>query len=241
MIKPTFDLDKIKFSTDKTTFKKAVDLYESGKVTQFEEGIDSYTAIVLGTKPYQVSVEARDYNYSYCGCYLGQNNTLCKHMIAVAIYAVAGGKKLSEEEKTQITSPVASGVLGELKPEKINQVKKEITKAVSYIKYYRGPSRTWFAYQDSLTEGCNRLSAIISKLPISVQITDLIVNLLVRLDKKLQSGVDDSDGTVGGFIEETVKVLEEYARLDKNVIGSFNKLEGLQTCFGWEEPLVKML
>lgn len=54
-----YDLDKIKFATDGPTFERAVGLYESGKVTKFEEGINAYSAIVLGTKPYQVSVEAR--------------------------------------------------------------------------------------------------------------------------------------------------------------------------------------
>ena len=54
---PDYDLNKIKFATDGPTFEKAVALYESGKVTQFEEGIRSYCAIVIGTKPYRVSVE----------------------------------------------------------------------------------------------------------------------------------------------------------------------------------------
>ena len=55
---PDYDLNKIKFATDGLTFGKAVALYESGKVTQFEEGIRSYSAVVLGTKPYRVSIEA---------------------------------------------------------------------------------------------------------------------------------------------------------------------------------------
>lgn len=33
---PTYDLNKIKFATDKATFKRAVGLYESGKVTEME-------------------------------------------------------------------------------------------------------------------------------------------------------------------------------------------------------------
>lgn len=31
-MQPKYDLDKIKFATDGSTFEKAVDLYESGKV-----------------------------------------------------------------------------------------------------------------------------------------------------------------------------------------------------------------
>ena len=96
---PQYDLDKIKFATDGPTFERAVALYENEKVTEFEEGFGMYSAVVLGTKPYRVSVEGRRYGYGCCECYLGQQGTLCKHMVAVAIYAVKGGRKLSKEEK----------------------------------------------------------------------------------------------------------------------------------------------
>ena len=240
-MKPKFDLDKIKYGVDPATFQKAIDLYKNGKVKNFEEGIASYTANVLGTHLYRVSVEQRDYHYSFCDCYLGQNETLCKHAIAVAIYAVTSGKKLTKEDETQITKPVSSEVIGELPEDELKSVKADITKSISYIKYYDGPSRTWFAYQNSLDEGVNRLSKIVSELPISVQTTDLIINLLLRLDKKLQSGVDDSNGTVGGFIEETVEVLKDFVKKDSKVATSFKKLIGISSCFGWEESLISLI
>ena len=241
MIKPRYDLEKIKFVTEETTFKKAIGLYENGKVTKFKDTSYTYTAIVLGTQPYRVFVSNKHYDQGNCECYLGRNDSLCKHMVTVAIFAVARGRKLTKEEKTKTTGPVASGILGELKPDEMLQVKEDLPKAFSYIKYYRGPSKIWFAYQNSLDEGVNRLSATISKLPTSEQTGNLIIRLLLRLDKKLQSGVDDSDGTVGGFIEETVEVLKEYVRLDRDVIKSFKKLVGVHTCFGWEEALLKMV
>ena len=60
---------------------------------------------------------------------------------------------------------------------------------------------------------------MVSDLPASEQTTQLLVDMLLRLDKKLcQGGVDDSDGTVGGFMyEQTVEVLKEYAKLDPPV------------------------
>lgn len=65
--------------------------------------------------------------------------------------------------------------------------------------------------------------------------------MLLRLDKKLcQGGVDDSNGTVGGFVYEVVDMLQEYAKLDSSCIKAFKKLCGQSTCFGWEEPLVKI-
>lgn len=44
---PDFTLDKIKFATDALTFEKVIKLYEAGKVTQVEEGIRSYTVVVI--------------------------------------------------------------------------------------------------------------------------------------------------------------------------------------------------
>lgn len=237
---PKYDLDKIKFATDSPTFEKAVGLCEKGKVTQFKESIMAYSAIVLGTKPYRVSVEARRYDYGHCECYLGQNDMLCKHMVALAIYAVKNGQPLTDEEKRQMSQVTCSGRLGEISKGELLSFKKEITGAMRYIKAYEGPSRIWFAYQGSLSEGCNRLTKIVSELPISEQTAKLLVDMLLRLDNKLcRGGVDDSDGTVGGFIEETVQVLEEYAKLDQNCAKAFEALKDKETCFGWEEPLLR--
>ncbi len=237
-----FDLNKIKFATDQPTYEKAVGLYESGKVTQFEEGLGSYSAIVLGTRPYHVSIEARRFGHGICECYLGQQDTLCKHIVAVSIYAVKDGETLTQEEKALIGSPVCNGTPGELDKETLQYTKKAITSAMSYIKPYNVPSRLWFSYQHSLEEGCARLAKLVSDLPVSEQTARLLVDVLLRLDKKLcTGGVDDSNGTVGGFIEEVVLMLQEYATLDQKCINAFEKLCGKETCFGWEEPLVKIV
>lgn len=235
---PDYDLDKIKFATDEPTFEKAVGLYESGKVTKFEDNGYTYTATVFGGQVYKVFVSNKKYDMGGCECYLGQNDTLCKHMAAVAIYAVMGGEKLTDEDKKLVSSPACSGSKGTLSNKELTDAKKEITGAMKCIKPYNGPSRIWFAYQNSLSEGCRRLSKIISGLPVSGQTAGLLVGLLIRLDDKLcQGGVDDSNGTVGGFIEEVVSALKEYARLDPSCIGAFDKLKNKETCFGWEEPL----
>ncbi|MBU4369441.1 hypothetical protein KKG58_01615 [Patescibacteria group bacterium] len=238
---PAYDLDKIKFATDGPTFERAVCLYEDGKVTQFKEELNGFFAIVLGTKPYKVYVDNQYHDRGVCECYLGQQDTLCKHMVAVAIYALMRGEPLTEEDKQLIDTPKCSGQLGILSKEELAAVKKSITATMRYIKPYRGPSRIWFAYQDSLLEGCSRLSAIVSELPVSEQITKLLVDMLLRLDKKLCiGGVDDSDGAVGGFIYKTVDALKEYVKLDPACIKAFEKLCGQSTCFDWEAPLVKL-
>lgn len=239
---PKYDLDKIKFATDGPTFEKAVGLYEGGKVTKFEESMGRYFAVVIGTKPYNVFVSARHYDHGECDCYLGQNDTLCKHMVAVAIRAVMNGEKLSKEDKQLVSSPLCSGRLEILSKEELSAVKKAITDAMKYIKPYNGPSRIWFSYQNSLSEGSNRLAKLVADLPVSEQTAKLVVNMLLRLDDKLcRGGVDDSDGIVGGFIEETVRVLKEYAKLDPSCIKTFNELKNRETCFGWEESLLELI
>lgn len=228
-MKPKYDLNRMKFATDQPTLERAVKL-------------DGFSAVARGGSPYRVFVSARHYDRGGCTCYLGQEDVLCKHMAAAAIRAVTGGKRLNDEDKQFISQPTCSGRLGVLSREALTSVKKSITGTLRYIKPYDGPSRTWFAYQDSLQEGCNRLAKIVSELPVSEQTAQLLVDMLLRLDDKLSSGgVDDSDGTVGGFIEETVRVLKEYARLDPSCIKTFNKLKGKETCFGWEETLVAFI
>lgn len=238
---PKFNLEKIKFSTDSLTFKKAVALYEDGKIKNFKEVLNGYMATVLGTELYNVYVLKTHFDQGDCDCYLGQKEILCKHMVAVAIYACRKGAVLENDDKEIIDSPECSGRLGELSKDELIVIKKDISIAMRYIKAYSGPSRTWFAYQGSLDEGCARLSKIVHDLPISLQTTNILVNMLIRLDKKLcTGGVDDSNGTVGGFMQEAVSVLEEYVKLDPNCIKAFEKLCGLETCFEWEDPLVKI-
>ena len=238
----TYDLNKIKFATDEATFKRAVGLYESGKVTEVEELGGYYSAVVLGTKPYSVSVSARNYKHGDCTCYLGEKGTLCKHKVALALYAVKNGKSLNDKDK-QINNQVdCSGRRESLTQDKLATVKKSITESMRYIKPYSGPSRTWFANQDSLREGCNMLSAIVSDLPVNKQTAEILVELLLRLDKKLcVGGVDDSNGIVGGFMSEVVQMLEEFAKIDPDCIDALELLVGIgNTCFGWEEPLIRI-
>ena len=242
MMIPRYDLEKIKFGIDANTWEKAISLYESDKVKNFQDTGFTYVANVEGTYLYEVIVSKKRYTDGECTCYLGQNNTLCKHMIAVTIYGLKKGQPLTEEEKTQHNEIKFSGKTEEITQDQLSLSKAEISGAMCHIKAYTGPSRTWFAYQDSLTEGCNRLAAIFSKLPASQQTANLIIKILLRLDRKLTTGgVDDSDGRVGNFIEEAVRLLIEFVKVNPGCIKEFEVLRGRETCFGWEEPLLKLL
>lgn len=239
-MKAKYTLDKIKFGIDAGTWERAVDLYETGKVKNFQDTGFTCVADVQGTHLYKVIVSKKQYTDGNCDCYLGKNDTLCKHMIAVTIYGLKKGKSLTEKERTQQNEIKFSGKTGDISQNQLNLFKAEISGAMHYIKTYTGPSKTWFAYQDSLIEGCNRLSAIFSRLPASRQTTDLIIKTLLKLDRKLTTGgVDDSDGSVGVFIEEGIDLLLTFAKADPKCSDSFKKLENIESCFGWEEPLLK--
>ncbi|MCX6810851.1 MAG: hypothetical protein NTY30_03960 [Candidatus Berkelbacteria bacterium] len=240
-MKPQYDLEKIKLGIDEGTWKRAVALYESNAVENFRVQFGDFFAKVIGGEPYNVFVSSKVYDEGNCNCYLGRSEILCKHMVAVAIYAVKGGRKLTKEEKELSHQVVFSGLVGELTELELTNVKTNITASLKYIKSYHGPSRSWFQYQNSLTEGCNRLAKIVSGLPICPHTSSILVDLLLRADKKLTaSGIDDSDGIVGAFIEAVVLLLMDFSKLDKNCIKTFSKLVGKETCFGWESPLLEI-
>ena len=241
MNKPEYDLEKIKFGINERTWEKAVGLYQSDKVRNFEDTGFIYCAKVQGAHLYDVVVSKRSYTDGDCTCYLGQNDTLCKHMIALAIYGLKRGKALTQNQISQQNEIKFCGRKSEFNKEELRLIKAEITGALRYIKSYDGSSRTWFAYQDSLIEGCNRLSAVVSKLPVSRQTAKLLVNLLLRLEKKLLHYVDDSDGTVSGFMLEVVQFLEDFVILDPACKIEFGKLKDMNTSFGWEEPLLELV
>ncbi len=241
---PQYDLDKIKFATDSATFERAVGIYETGGVRHVSSDTHGTEARVRGSggNVYAVSISHTHYDRGTCTCYLGKEDTLCKHMVAVAIYAIKQGELLTAGEKTLNSNPTASEIMGALSPTELKETKAAITVALRFIKGYDGPSRIWFAYQNSLMEGCNRLSAIISRLPVGEQSAETLVDLLLRLEKKVcEGGVDDSDGTVGDFMQGVVEMLKTYADLEPDCIRTFKKFEGLgDTSFGWEEPLVRL-
>ena len=210
-------------------------------MTKVEQYAGNFTAIVQGTQEYRVSVSGRNYKHGHCTCYVGEKGTLCKHMVALAIYAVLNGKSLSLEDMKQRSQLMCSDRRAMLTDEEFALVKASITEAMRYVKPYRGPSRTWFANQNSLQEGCAHLAAIVSQLPVHEQTAELLVKLLLRLDRKLQvGGVDDSNGIVGGFMSEVVGILMEYAKIEPRCIDVFGALAGRQTCFQWEDLLVRL-
>lgn len=240
-MQPSYTIDTIKFGTDAPTFERAVVLYDGEKVHDFTIDRFGYSARVIGTQVYDVTVSARSYDKGNCNCYLGQDDVLCKHMVAGALFTVKQGQLLTQEERRRVDMMMCSEKIGTLTSEELLGVKQLSTEALTYIKSYISPSRLWFRYQNSLDEGCSRLAHIVSRLPVSKQAAALFVKLLLRLDKKVSGGVDDSNGTVGNCMEDIVEVLKRFAALEPLCAASFSLLKNKETCFGWEEPLTTLL
>ncbi len=88
---PKYDLEKIKAGVDKKIWERGVGLYEQGKITEFEESHVGYTAAVLGSEPYDTAVSDRSCLQGDCSCFMGRTGVVCKHVVALAIYAVKRG------------------------------------------------------------------------------------------------------------------------------------------------------
>lgn len=240
----SFDINKIKFSVDEKTFARGLKLYESGAVSNFDDVGAFVTAYVQGTERYAVSVSKKSFKRAGCNCYVGQRDNICKHVVALGLYAVYGGGKIAESEADVVEYAVCNSVVRELSDVEIAELKKSITDAVKYIMPYRGPSSTWFADQDSLDEGCRRMRALISKVPVSLKSADILVKLLIRLDKKILGGVDDSNGIVGGFMYEIIAVLKEFAKIKPDIVKAFKQLYKYKeqgSCFGFEDELLECI
>lgn len=239
---PKYDIDKIKYSVDDITFEKAVDLYNNKKVKNFQFYSNGFAAIVEGTQKYHVHVSLTNINRGVCDCYLGQNGILCKHIIALGIYAVLGGTKMKKEDMEPIGELKLRGIIGELNEEELEWFKKKTSEALKYLKPYLGPSKTWDANQASLAKGCNMLTDIFNKITISLQTTELIIKTLLKVDKKLSNaGIDDSNGIVGGFLENAGYFLNDFAKINPECVKKFKLLYKQKTSFDWDKPLLETL
>ena len=109
MTVPSYDLEKLKFGIDETSFQKAVGLYEGGKVKNFQDTGFTYVGTVQGTQLYNVIVSKKRYTDGDCTCYLGQNDTLCKHIIAVELVSLVSS--LAQTSPQSLSPSPSSSVI----------------------------------------------------------------------------------------------------------------------------------
>jgi Uncharacterized conserved protein len=129
MKQPKFTFDDVKFAGGPAIFKRAMDLYQSGKVGQISEEQHNYTATVQGTHLYTVNISMTHMDKGYCTCYMGQNDMLCKHILALALAVLNASGKM--EHRIPAGSPSSD----------LNEIKPIVTAALNKLRPYHGPSR----------------------------------------------------------------------------------------------------
>lgn len=224
MHQPFFTIQDIKYSADEAMFERAQKLFESGKVQNIKETPHGYLATVQGTSPYQVSLSSKHIDRGYCDCYMGQNDELCKHMLALGLAVLhLSGKEEGVKEES---------------PDNLDAVKQLVAKAMRKIKPYNGPSKIWFNYQRELNVGAGCLVEAVKNLPSTKEHTKYLWSLVLKLSKKIAyGGVDDSDGRVGGCVYSLVEQCGRYAKEKPELKHTIQRFTKNDTGFGFEDKL----
>lgn len=228
MMPPKFTYADIKYSTSRSIVDKAVELFKSGCVGPISEGPHEYSAIVQGTEPYRVSMSQNRIDDSDCTCYMGRNDQLCKHVLALALEVL---EKSGVQEDTR--SPQS--------PTDLVEAKEIVRDGMKRIKPYRGPSKIWFRYQRDLSVGCGMIEDAVAALPPIKENAKYIWSLVKRLDKKLLNGIDDSDGTVGGCVSGLIEQLAAHAEENPELISMIEQFCSEGTSYDFHVMLEGMI
>ena len=231
MIEPKFSYSDVKFAEDESIFSRAKNLYRSGRVKDLIVLADGYQAVVMGTSPYRVRLSSKRIDYADCDCYMGQNDQLCKHVLALALAVLAecGGVTFDGE-------PTARFAVHSV------DARDHIAAGLRYIRSYDGPSRIWFEYQRKLDIAAGMITEGVEALETTKDNAKYLWRLVLKLSKKLSDGgVDDSNGTIGGAIFTVMERLVAMAAADpaiyKWAIANCHE----DTGFEFERELLEML
>ncbi len=219
---PHFTIQDIKYAEDSQTFQRAQDMFRSGKIGTIREDIRGYSARIQGTKTYDVSVSYKRIDVGSCSCYLGQNDTLCKHMLALALAV------LDKSGGLQTNEPITN----------LNEVQECVNEGIRKLVPYNGPSRVWFEYQRKLAIGSGIIIDAIESLPASKKNADYLWKLVLRISKKLATGgIDDSEGEVGTCVYAIIEKLGAYSKESPELIPTLLSYSKDDTGFGFEDEL----
>ncbi len=224
MTQPTFTIQDIKYSVDECMFERAKNHFESSKVRNINETSNGYMATVQGTSLYRVSLSRKHIDYGHCDCYMGQNDELCKHMLALGLAVLHLTGKIETSENNS--------------PNDLDAVKQLVAAAMRKIKPYHGPCKIWFSYQRELDVGSGMIKEAVKNLPANKENAKYIWSLVLKLSKKLAyGGVDDSDGTVGNCVSFLVKQCGRYSKEKLELKQIIKKFTEDDTEFGFEDEL----
>lgn len=224
MNKPDFTLQDVKYSVDGRIFARAEELFKNDAVSDISETVRGYDATVYGGSPYHVSISKKRIDRAYCNCYMGENDELCKHVIALGLAVLHASGKMEE-------TPEES-------PTDLAEAKLLVSAGMRKLKAYDGPSRIWFAYQNNLDIGCGIIEAAVQNLPPNKENAKYIWKLVLKLsDKMIYGGIDDSNGTVGNCATALATQCAKYANQKPELKPFILKFANDDTDFGFESDL----
>ena len=231
MIEPRFTYSDVKFAEDGAIFARAKQLFREGCVQDVTEIRDGYCAIVRGGHSYRVRLNQKRIDYAGCDCYMGQNDQLCKHVLALALAVLSEFGGVTPDGEPTATFVVDAA-----------DARDHIAAGMHYIRAYTGPSRIWFEYQRKLDIAAGMISEGVDALETSKDNAKYLWRLVLRLSRKLsEGGVDDSNGTIGGAIFTIMRRIAAMAAADNSI-----REWALTNChedtgFGFETELQEML
>ncbi len=231
---PQYNITDIRISVWDHEFSKGMQLYEGYKVTDIEETLHGWHAKVAWTHMYSVVVDAKSFDRGFCDCYLGERDELCKHMIALAIAATKmSGKWEDIHEGQDMEYASCSWEIRDMTDDEVRDIQVGIREGMKLIRSYDGPSSTWWTYQSNLQKWSRLILLTLSNVTISEQGVDLCLKTLKKLDTKLcTGGVDDSDGTVWGMMDQIMEILNLMSDIHPPIVPYI--LKKLPTWQVWE-------
>lgn len=230
MLEPKFTYRDVRYSVDDAMFARALKLFTDKKIADFGYDKAGYSARVIGTQTYRVHVSQKAVDYGMCDCYMGQNDTLCKHMVAVALEVLYRTGRIDSEGGTY-----------ESLPSNIEERKLLLTAGLRKIAAYSGPSSTWNAYQGKLDFGAAIIRESIQGIEPSVENAKFLWDIVKRLDRKLAGGVDDSNGTVWPVAFEAARLLATWGKDNPELHALATRFAKTKTSVGFHDELSQEL
>ncbi len=226
---PKFTFDDVKYAESPAMYKRALDLYQSGKVQTISEESHGYSTTVEGTEPYKVTLSRKEIDHCDCSCYMGERGLLCKHVLALAIAVLHASGKMTETKSNTDA------------PEDLKTVKQLVNDGMRKLRPYTGPSRIWFSYTRKLSTGAEMINHAVSGLLPSKENARYLWDLVKRIDKKLVNGIDDSDGAVGNCARIIIEQLAAYVKELPELESTIRKYSDQKTNFDFEKDLFECL
>jgi hypothetical protein len=173
----------VRYGVDPGTFVRGLRLFTDGAVKNFQHHPGFITSQVQGGDLYRVGITPNSFERADCTCYVGQDDILCKHVVALALEIL---------KKRQIVDDEGNNLNPQFDLNTESGAKAQINTGFRKIIPYVGPSKKWFEYQGKLALGSNLITDTLNSFASNKENIKYLWTLVVKISKKLShGGVDD--------------------------------------------------